>query len=105
MGRGGRLVLFACFEGLVSEEELEVVVRAEVVDEVDGPRAWLDRETEQVAGAAGVVVDGHHGHLLAEWRGFHHVAVAGVDGEYVAVRRDGQAALAVQSAPLPTGAA
>src|SRR6185437_8428692 len=68
-----------------SEQQLQVVGRAEVVDEVDGVGAGLDRQAEQVARAAGVLVDGDHGHLRALWRGLHHVAVTAVDGEDVTV--------------------
>src|SRR6185437_12817521 len=65
-------------------EELEVVVGAEVVDEVDGVGAGLDGQAEQVASAAGVVIDGLDGGLPAERGGFHDVPVAAVDGQDVA---------------------
>src|SRR6478609_652904 len=82
--------------GLV--EQLEVVVGAEVVDEVDGVGARLDGQAEQVASAAGVVVDGLDGGLAAERGGFHDVPVVPVDGQDVAVGRDGQAERSVQRA-------
>ena len=59
VGRGAR-------HHLLLEENLEVVVRAEVVDEVDGLRTRLNREAKQVASAAHVVVDGHHGHACRQ---------------------------------------
>src|SRR6185437_938045 len=83
-----------------SEQQLQVIGRTEVVDEVDGVGARLDRQAEQVARAAGVLVDGDHGHLRALWRGLHHVAVTAIDGEDVTVRRDGQAERALQRAAL-----
>src|SRR5690349_5725225 len=85
-------------------EQLEVVVGAEVVDEVDGVGAGLDGQAEQVASAAGVIVDGLDRGLPAERGGLDDVPVAAVDGQDVAVGRDGQAEWAVQRAALGDGA-